>query len=293
MKNYYHSLLFLIILTLVLSLPHSCQAQSATTKVSALIGSYQFKLYGYTSPQAYVTVNGMGVSESTYADQQGYFQVNSAYSPLSPREICLTTQDQFGRLSTPVCLPPFPTKYNITIGPVVMPPTISLDKEDYFTGDEVILSGQSIPEKEITMSVFTENKKGLIPGVEAFTFPQITAKTDTKGNFSFTLPSAAVKKYRLFTQVDYSNQISPKSLVLNVDILPIWMIVILILKLLWGIIQTRLLDLLLIGQITALILYLINYYFHPLKLFQKRALALRNKDYALTIQEHALTLKNN
>ena len=286
--------LILFLLTFILCVTPCVNAQITTgagSNVSAVIGNYKFKLYGYSSPQAYITINGMGVSEATYANTTGYFEVSSGYSPLAPREICLSSQDQFGRLSTPVCLPPFPVKYDITIGPVIMPPTLSLDKTDYFIGDEVILTGQSIPGKDITISVFTENKEnGLIKGVEAFTFPKIKSKTDQKGNFSIALPSAAAKKYRLFSQVDYNEQVSPKSLALSIDILPIWMIIIRILQILWQVIKNHILDILLIGQIIALILYLINYYFHPLNIFRTHALMLRRKDYSLTIQEHSLTL---
>jgi len=295
MKNIYSLLQKLFILTLIfiglgLFVPVHARDISKSTTVSVSLGSYRFRLFGYTSPQGSVTINGLGVSDTTSANQQGYFEFENTYSPLAPRELCLTSQDQFGRLTMPTCLPPFPVKSDITIGPVVMPPTVSLDKKDYFIGDEVILSGQSIPGKEITMSVFTEDKQGLIKGVEAFTFPKIQAKTDAKGNFSFALSSAASKKYRLFTQVNYDEHASPKSLMLNLEILPIWMIIIKILGLLWKMLMSRLLDILLIGQVLILVIYLINYFFHPFRLFKTRALALRTNNYALTIQEHSLTL---
>ena len=143
------------------------QVQSARTKkgdvtVSLSIGEYQFTLFGYSSPKALVTIEGLGIYDQTYADNRGYFEFKNRFSPFSPREACLSARDQFGRNSAPSCLPPFPTNRNVTIGPVILPPTLSLDKPDYFIGDEVILSGQTIPNSEVDLSVFTKNKSEIL-----------------------------------------------------------------------------------------------------------------------------------
>jgi len=290
-KLFYHCLQFIFLLTVVFIFPPYSEAKtkniSVGSYVSVLLGSYQFKLFGYTSPQGYISLEGMGVSDSTYANQQGYFEFNNQYSPLAPRELCLTAQDQFGRLTTPICLPPFPVKYNLTIGPVILPPTLSLNKKDYFVGDEVILSGQTIPDKDITLSIFTKNKKGLIKPVEAFAFPKLKTKTDHQGNFSFSLPSSSSKKYRIFTQVHYNEDFSPKSLILNFEVLPIWMIIVKIFLIFLSLIKSRLLDLLILGQIIGLIVYLINYFFHPFYLTRNRSLMLRPKN-ELYLPEHQL-----
>ena len=71
----------------------------------------------------------------------------------------MTAKDQLGRMSSPVCLPPFPVNYNVSIGPVIMPPTVSLDKKDYFMGDGVILSGQAVPNTDVKLSMFGEGGK--------------------------------------------------------------------------------------------------------------------------------------
>ena len=186
----------------------------------------------------------MGIFDQTTADGKGYFQFNNRFSPFSKREACLSSKDQFGRLSSPVCLPPFPVDYNVSIGPVIMPPTVSLDKKDYFMGDQVMLSGQAVPNTEVKLSVFGDNKNkfearstkietnsnfkirilkiisdfgfrissfAFIKPVEAFTFPELTAKSDDKGNFSVNLPSSNPEKFRLFAQTDFKKSISPKS----------------------------------------------------------------------------------
>lgn len=133
---------------------------SYPTEVSAYIGyagQYRFSLFGYTSPQALVTIDGFGVYDQTYSDKTGYFVFYNRFSPMSSNEPCLTAQDQLGRLSQPICLPPFPTGYNIAIGPVILPPTLSLDKSDYYIGDEVILAGQTIPNSDVNLSMFTKD----------------------------------------------------------------------------------------------------------------------------------------
>ena len=213
--------------------------QSKDVSVSAFIGDHYFSLFGYTSPLALVTFEGMGIFDQTTADDKGYFQFNNRFSPLSRREACLSSKDQFGRLSSPVCLPPFPIKYDVSIGPVIISPTVSLDKKDYFMGDKVILSGQAVPNTDIKLSVFGQNKGFLgflsriydlpsliIKPVEAFTFPELLAHSDSKGNFSINLPSSTPEKFRLFAQADFNKSISPNSVKLSLDILPIWMIII-------------------------------------------------------------------
>jgi len=133
-------------------------AQAADVENSVSIGEFRFSLFGYTSPLAQVTFEGLGIFDQTTADDKGYFQFNNRFSPFSSREACLSSKDQFGRLSSPLCLPPFPVNYNVSIGPVIMPPTVSLDKKDYFMGDEVVLSGQAVPNTDVKLSVFTKQQ---------------------------------------------------------------------------------------------------------------------------------------
>lgn len=268
--------------------------QSKNVNVSAFIGDHRFNLYGYTSPRAFVTFDGQGIFDTTTADDKGYFEFNNRFSPLSSREACLTSKDQFGRLSSPVCLPPFPIKYDVNIGPVIMPPTVSLNNpsvgSDYFTGDQIMLSGQAVPNTEIKLSVFGDNKNkfeargtkietnlnfkirilkiisdfelktsnfAFITPVEAFTFPELTAKSDSKGNFSVNLPSSNPENFRLFAQTDFNKSISPNSIKLNLDILPIWMIIIKFFLFLFFLIKPRLLEILILSEIIY-ILYILK-----------------------------------
>lgn len=238
------------------------------TNVNLTIGDHHFTLFGYTSPYALVSFSGLGIFDQTYADEKGYFVFKNRYSPFSPKEACLTAQDQFGRLTSPVCLPPLPTNYDVKIGPVIMPPTLSLDKNDYWIGDQVILTGQTIPNSDINLSLFTENTSyqtidqlisffPLVKKTYAFSFPKLEIKSDKKGNFSISLPSTSAKKYRFFTQTFYLEKSSPASRKLTVEILPWWMMIIKFFGLIIEIIKARLLEFLILIELIFLTIYLL------------------------------------
>jgi hypothetical protein len=255
---------------------------SSAVEVGAMIGEHRFTLFGYTSPYALVTFSGVGIFDQTYADKTGYFIFKNSFSPFSPREGCLISQDQFGRLTKEVCLPPFPTNYNTEIGPVILPPALSLNNSDYWVGDEVILTGQSIPNTSVNIALFYDEQKPITVAkwfnitkvVEAAGLPKIEVKTDEKGNFSLSLPSSSANKYRLFTQVNYQEKNSSPSRQLTVTILPWWMIIFKIFGLILNLIRSRLLEFIILIEIIALIYYLIKQHFQP------RAIVLREK-YAL------------
>src|SRR3990172_9761351 len=224
------------------------------------IGEFRFTLFGYTSPFAAVTLNGQGIFDQTISDSAGYFEFENRFSPFSPREACLSSKDQFGRISSPVCLPPFPVKYNVSIGPVLIPPTVSLDKNVYYMDDEVLLTGQTIPNSEVNLSVFTKEGKlfstsfALIKPVEAFSFPDLTARSDSSGNFSVSLPSARPESFRLFAQTDFNKQESGESVKLNFQIYPIWMIIVRFFLFLIAAIKSRLLEIIISSEIIYLAL---------------------------------------
>lgn len=248
--------------------------------VSASIGNFRFTLDGYSSPGALVTIQGMGIYDQTFANRDGYFQFSNSFSPFSPREACLTAQDQLGRLTSPVCLPPFSTNRNITIGPVILPPTVSMDKDVYYVGDEAILSGQSIPNSQIVLSTFVKNKSPriitqIVKPVYADTIPQLTFKTDAKGNYSVALPSSSNEAMRLFTQTKYNEQPSAQSINLNIKIWPVWMMVINFFKLIFLLLKPRLLELIILVQLIGLIIYLLRRFLHPHVLARQRTLMIR------------------
>lgn len=249
---------------LYLKMPLQSPGTVAGVENSVFIGDHRFNLFGYSSPHAFVTLEGMGIFDQTTADENGYFEFANRFSPFSSREACLSSKDQLGRISSPVCLPPFPINSDVSIGPVILPPTVSLNKKDYFMGDEVMLSGQAVPNTEVKLSIFGDNSgskllskiyhlSSFIKPVEAFTFPELVAKSDGKGNFSINLPSSNPEKFRLFAQTDFKKSISANSIKLNLEILPIWMIIVKFFLFLLALIQPRLLEIIIVLEIIYII----------------------------------------
>lgn len=239
--------------------------QTIDVKVTATIGDSHLTLYGYTSPQALVTLEGMGILDHSYADNEGYFQFSTLFLSNSSREACLSSKDPLGRLSSPVCLPPFPAGNDVSVGPVIMPPTLSLNSQNYYMGDQVILSGQAIPNTEVSLSVFGNNNEtsnfALIRPVEAFTFPELKVKSDEKGNFSITLPSSNPNRFRLFAQANFMKSVSTNSISLNFDIFPIWMVIVRYFLFFISLIYPRLLEIAILIEIIY-ILYIIRVRLH-------------------------------
>lgn len=283
------SLTFSLILLTFLSLfAESAQAESKSKSnsvvVSARVGEHSFTMFGYTSAFALVSLDGRGIFDQTRADKNGYFVLKNRFSPLSSREACLTAQDQLGRITYPVCLPPFPVRYNTTVGPVIMPPTISLNKSDIFIGEDAILSGQTIPNTNVDFSFFLEEKNSpfkfitaVVPMANALTFPKLKIKSDHKGNFSATVPSSTADVFRAFAQTNYQGDPSPKSTTLNIKILPFWIIFVRLFLLIWGFIEARLLEIFILTQTIIILVYFLRRYLNPHVIAKNKSLILRKE----------------
>lgn len=276
------------------------RTKTSAVTVTAMVGQYGLSLTGYTSPYAQVTIEGASIFDQVYANNQGYFEFDNRFSPASPAggpapnsEACLMAKDQLGRSTAPVCLPPFPTASSINIGPVIMPPTLSLDKGDYFIGDEVVLSGQTIPNTEVNISTFIDERKSilnylaLVKPALALTFPRLQTTADDKGNFSLSVPSSNARFFRLFTQTKYLDQNSPKSITLNFKILPIWMIIVKFFLFILSQVKLRLWEIIILAEIIALIVYFMRQYLHPDKIAKNRTIVRRG---GLTLQKRDVDL---
>ncbi len=238
--------------------------------VSTFIGEHHFRLFGYTSPRAIVTLEGLGIFDQTNADGKGYFSIENRFSPLSSREACLTARDQLGRISTPSCLPPFPVNYETNIGPVLLPPTISVDKPQYYAGEEMRISGQAVPNTDVNISIFIDQKisplrylsNALNPVKEvyAFTIPELKTNSDSLGNYSIKLPTVRADILSFFSRVEYQLQSSPQSTNIHIKILPLWMRVPNFFVFLWNTLKPHISELILLSQISLLSLYFLRQY---------------------------------
>ena len=186
---------------------------SDSVSISAFVGAFRFTLAGFTSPGARVILEGQGIFDETYANDKGEFLFADIFSPLSPREACLTAIDTDGRTSNPLCLPPFPVNQDVSIGPVILPPTISTNQDQLLVDDFGILSGKGAPESDITIDLYPESKSDKIT---------IATKTDKNGDYSLTLPTELSTTLRTYATNIYLGLFSDKSFTLTFSIMPIW-----------------------------------------------------------------------
>jgi hypothetical protein len=186
-----------------------------SVNISAQINENEVTIFGYTSPFAKVELENYQVYSQTYSDSTGYFKFNRTLLPKNPPDLCLSATDLDNRHTVPVCIPPPPsTQYHTDIGPIILPPSLTLDSATISThSDTALASGQSLPNAPITIHFYqTQTNAPLLPlPASAFSLPRLTLNTDTQGHFSFSLPTIYSSRYRFFaTTTD-----SPKSTTLN------------------------------------------------------------------------------
>lgn len=188
--------------------------QTASTTISASIGENRVTIYGYTSPNSRVELSSPRVFSVTYSNTKGYFVFDKTLLPKNPSDLCLTSFDNNSRQTTPTCFPPPPaTNYQTDIGPILLPPTISLENDKINPNTTVTTSGQAIPDSQVNLSFYkvTDTAKSFSKPAYAYSLPSIIATTDSQGNFSLNLPTAYSSNYRLYASAKFNHNYSPKS----------------------------------------------------------------------------------
>jgi len=211
-------MLAIFLLFLFLLCPFPSQAfeisDSSSVSGSGSIGENEVTIFGYTSPNSKVELTGIDIYSLDYSDNSGYFEFNKLVLPKNPSELCLQSKDDSNRSSSLVCVPPPPaTNYHTDIGPIILPPTVSLEQDDINPNSTVISSGQSIPKSIVTVYFYKVNDtaQSFPKTVSAYSLPKVETTTDENGNYSINLPTAYSSDYRLYTSVKYSDSFSPKS----------------------------------------------------------------------------------
>ena len=229
--------MFLLLALIILFIPQPALAKFGLEKiqdkekvtVTASIEENRVTIYGYTSPISRVELSSTKVFAVTYSNNLGYFEFDKTILPKDPSDLCLTTTDDSSRLSTPVCIPPPPaTNYHTDIGPIILPPTITIDNESIKPNSTTVTSGQSIPNSPIEIYLYQiDSKAPIFPSldvalakfrpksVQAFGLPIFSTISDNLGNYSFNLPTAYATNYRLYSTVKFGDDHSPKSNTLN------------------------------------------------------------------------------
>jgi hypothetical protein len=203
-----------LLLFLLLSSPAYALTDNADVNISASIGENEVTIFGFTSPNSRVELTGINIYALTYSGNFGFFKFDKHVLPKNPSDLCLQSKDHHGRSSTLVCIPPPPaTNYHTDIGPIILPPTISLEQDKINPNSTVITSGQSIPNSPLTVFFYKVNDaaKSFPKAALAYSLPPIKTTTDENGNYSLNLPTAYSSNYRLYTSVEYDGNNSPKS----------------------------------------------------------------------------------
>ncbi|OGG03724.1 hypothetical protein A2W14_05025 [Candidatus Gottesmanbacteria bacterium RBG_16_37_8] len=178
------------------------------------------RLYGYTSPRTIVYADAVRTEGLTVSDSNGFFVIDNLSLSNEAREICLLARDQEERTSSPLCLPVPQTVIKKNIGPIIMPPTLSLSHNIFYVGQRIYAEGKSLPNQQISIALFEERsgfiKRNLskvftVGTVHAFAIPQLEVKTDSHGNFNFSLPSAKSIGFRVFAKGQFQNNPIPNS----------------------------------------------------------------------------------
>ena len=222
--------MLLLLLLLSLTLPTTTLAAdydlSSGTNITATIVENRVTIYGFTSPNSKVELSNSEVYDMTYSDNTGYFIFNKTLLPKAEiSDLCLNSIDNNSRQTTPTCFSPPPkTNYHTDIGPILLPPTITLEESNINPNSTVLTSGQSIPNSQVSLSFYKINDSAkafsLFPNlialikpksVLAYSLPSVTATTDEFGNFSLNLPTAYASNYRLYATTRFDNNYSPKS----------------------------------------------------------------------------------
>lgn len=231
MKQTAKLLSFPILSLILLSMPRSTHAAIVTQEksivrpnviVSAAIGIPKMTLWGYASPDAHIELAGVGVAQTTVSDSNGYYSFDLIYLPntASFPELCLTGTDSGGIGTFPTCIPPITGgNYFFNVGPVILPPTISLGTPQTNPGSQVSAQGTTIPNStvEIKLARPDVNRKGLagfriVRQARAYFIPSYSVTSDSKGGYSFNMPVDQGVTWRVFAVTDYrGGGKSPKS----------------------------------------------------------------------------------
>ncbi|PJE67348.1 hypothetical protein COU95_02895 [Candidatus Shapirobacteria bacterium CG10_big_fil_rev_8_21_14_0_10_40_9] len=227
--------IFLIFESLAFVFPSSTQAVtnpiSYEITVSASIGEGRLTLFGYTSPHALVQLEGRQIAEEVIAGENGFFFFDRIFLPKpNPQypELCLNSIDTQSQISFPNCLPPLPTgPFNMSVGPVLLPPTFTLTKGSFFPKEQIVASGLTIPNSNVMIFLANDvTKKSffsrLVPETFAYNLPQYQTQADQNGHFEFNLPTIKRSNWKIFAGANWQNFPTPKSNTLNFKIQSWW-----------------------------------------------------------------------
>lgn len=204
---------------------------------SATVGApspqIKFSIFGYGPAGSVIRMTGIGVFETTKIDQNGYFEfVNPSFPTFLSYmvgnyypELCFQATDTKNRISMPVCIPALAKKaFTPKVGPVILPPTISVGDGTVIKESQLTASGSTLPNSDVEIFVAKKSKNNLfqlVGEVSAFYLPIYKVKSDDKGRYEFSLPTNVSDEWRIFATSSFQGSGSPKSNTLTYYIKPV------------------------------------------------------------------------
>ncbi len=197
--------------------------------VSATIGIPKMTLWGYGSPNSVVELIGINVDQITNSDGTGYYSFDLVYLPDTESfpELCITAIDNSKRVTMPTCIPPINRdNYFYNVGPVILPPTISLGAPQTYPESQVSAQGTTIPNSIMEIKLARPDNRQdvlsfkIVKSALAYYVPSYTVVSDANGDYSFNVPTNKNVTWRLFAITDYKDgNKSPKSNTLTFETL--------------------------------------------------------------------------
>lgn len=253
-----------------------------STYTPPIADTKQFSLFGLTSPGAKVVIQNPGIHSETFANAEGSFRFKYLFLSRFREDICIIAYDTNNLSTPPLCIPPPGNDTIDEIGPILLPPSTSISLGDAYIGDSVTLTGQTLPNVDVKLSMFTDelkqnNELSLVPAAYAYTMPSLDLKSDAKGSFSLTLPTSGSQFFRMFSRAFYKGNATPKSLTLVLNIFPLWMLIFKFFSSFFTILKAHILSIIILLQLYILLMYGLRRFFKPHFLaHHRRLLAVRH-----------------
>ena len=203
-------------------------SSSPETEISASVGERKLTIFGWAPSESKITVDGISVYDSVAAAKDGYFVISGIFLPtrtLYP-EICLQAQDSQGRTTQPTCIPALPVgQYYYEVGPVLLSPTLSLEKGEIIKGEQAVAYGKVTPQTQVDIFLAREKTAAnglfsLVRTAFAYNIPKYQIKSDENGDFEFNLPTQDTDKWLVFAGANIQGSPSAKSNTLTFNIHP-------------------------------------------------------------------------
>ena len=256
----------------------------------------RFSIYGYTSPNATVEIQSPIYGE-TKADSTGLYEFKYLFLVLFHEDLCIVAHDTEGRSTPPLCIPPPTAEDNKRVGPIILPPSTSISGGSAYIGDTITLTGQTIPNADVKLSLFTDenqqNKLSLVPEAYAYTIPQVSLTSNGKGEYSIVLPTASSQFLRMFTRAFYEGNSTPKGLTLVLDVFPLWMILLKFFSTFFSLLKAHIVELIILAQLYFLLMYVLKHFFKPRIISMHRHSELTVIHGEMTLSPHEIVTRNS